>query len=125
MQNKVRDDRIGWTGEAFLSRAREVALSAEQGVGKELKAMLFYLNAQLDIAISHIETKGLCTKRDLEKPTPQMIDSLRRRSGQFAEIRRDALEVISKNRDVPDLVQDYESNQAGQPPVSDQVLGLE
>jgi Druantia protein DruA len=125
MQNKVRDDRIGWTGEAFLSRAREVALSGGQGVGKELKAMLSYLNTQLDIAILHIETKGLCTTRDLEQPTPQLIDSLRRRSGQFAEIRRDALEVISKNRDVPDIVQDYESNHADQLPVSDEVLALE
>jgi hypothetical protein len=33
--------------------------------------------------------------------------------------------VISKNRDVPDLVQDYESSQYGQPPVSDEVLQLE
>jgi hypothetical protein len=86
--------------------------------------MLAYLNAQLDIAISHIETKGLCTKRNLEQPTPQLIDSLRRQSGQFAEIRRDALESISKARDVPDLVQDYESNHADQPPVSDEVVLL-
>jgi len=125
MQNKVRDDRIGWTGEAFLTRARIVASTEGTGPGKELKGMLSYLNAQLDIAISHIETKGLCSTRDLEKPTAQLIDSLRRQSGQFAEIRRDALEVISKNRDVPDLVQDYESSQTGQPPVSDEVLQLE
>lgn len=125
MQNKVRDDRIGWTGEAFLTRARIVASTEGTGAGKELKGMLSYLNGQLDIAISHIETKGLCSARDLEKPTAQLIDSLRRRSGQFAEIRRDALEVISKNRDVPDLVQDYESSQLGQPPVSDEVLQLE
>jgi hypothetical protein len=37
MQNKVRDDRIGWTGEAFLTHAREVALPGGQGAGKELK----------------------------------------------------------------------------------------
>lgn len=125
MQNKVRDDLIGWTGEAFIARAREVALSPGRAADKELKSMLRYLNAQLDIAISHIETKGLCTKRDVEHPTPHLIDSLRRRSGQFAEIRRDALEVISKARDVPDLIQDYESNYSDQPPVSDEVLALE
>jgi hypothetical protein len=27
MQNKVRDERIGWTGEAFVTRAKSVALS--------------------------------------------------------------------------------------------------
>jgi hypothetical protein len=69
MQNKVRDDRIGWTGEAFLTQACIVASS--EGAGKELKGMLSYLNAQLDIAISHIETKGLCTAHDLAKPTAQ------------------------------------------------------
>jgi uncharacterized protein DUF4338 len=125
MQNKVRDDCIGWTAETFITCAREKARLGEQDSGKYLKAMLAYLNAQLDIAISHIETKGLCTKQDLERPTPQLIDSLRRQSGQFAEIRRDALEVISKSRDIPDLVQDYESNHAGHPPVSDEVLALE
>jgi hypothetical protein len=125
MQNKVRDDRIGWTGEAFAARARAIATAEQPNAGKELKAMLAYLNAQLEIAISHIETKGLCTKRDLEQPTAQLIDSLRRRSGQFAEIRRDALGVISKGRDVPDLAQDYEGNTVGLPPVSDEVLALE
>lgn len=125
MQNKVRDERIGWTGEAFVTRAKSVALSEGAGVAKELKSMLGYLNTQLDIAISHIETKGLCTQRELEQPSPQLIDSLRRRSGQFAEIRRDALEMISRARDVPDLVQDYESFQADAPPVSDEVLALE
>ena len=125
MQNKVRDERIGWTGESFITRAQSVALAGGPSAAKELKDMLAYLNAQLDIAISHIETKGLCTARDLGQPTQQLIDSLRRRSGQFAEIRRDALEAISRSRDVPDLVQDYESNGADAPPVSDEVLALE
>ena len=124
MQNKVRDDRIGWTGEVFITRAKEAATKGP-GATKELKAMLGYLNGQLDTAISHIETKGLCTKRDLERPTVQLIDSLRRRSGQFAEIRRDALGVISKGLEVPDFVEDYESNESVLPPVSDEVLALE
>jgi Domain of unknown function (DUF4338) len=125
MQNKVRDDRIGWTGEAFAARAREVASGEGPRMAKELKAMLGYLNAQLDVAISHIENKGLCTNRELENPTLQLVDSLRRRSGQFAEIRRDALEVISKGLEVPDFVEDYESDPTGLPPVSDEVLALE
>ena len=124
MQNKVRDDRIGWTAEAFIARAREAALK-KSGAGKELTAMLGYLNAQLDTAISHIETTGLCAKRDLERPTSELIDSLRRRSGQFAEIRRDALGVISKGLEVPDFVEDYESSDSALPPVSDEVLALE
>lgn len=125
MQNKVRDDRIGWTGEAFLTRARIAASSGGSGAEKELKGMLAYLNAQLDHAISHIEHKGLCTAREIERPTIQLIDSLRRQSGQFAEFRRDALEVMTKNREVPDLDQDYESSAPDQPPVSDEVLQLE
>jgi hypothetical protein len=64
-------------------------------------------------------------RRDLERPTSQLIDSLRRRSGQLAEIRRDALEVISKGLEVPDFVQDYEGSAGGLPPVSDEVLKLE
>ena len=40
MQNRVRDDRIGWTGEAFIARARDIAMRHQSGGEKELKAML-------------------------------------------------------------------------------------
>lgn len=120
MQNKARDDRIGWTAEAFIERARELARGEEREAVKGLKGMFRYLDAQLDTAMSHIETKGLCTKGELERPSLELIDSLRRRSGQFAEIRRGVLGVISNGRAVPDIAEEYEL-----PPVSDEVLALE
>jgi hypothetical protein len=122
MQNKVRDDRIGWTGEAYVAHARAIVAAKGQDATKELKALLVYLNNLLDVAVSHIEAKGLCSKRDLERPTMQLIDGLRRRSGQFAEIRRDALGVVSRGHEVPDYEQDWESDL---PPVSDEVLALD
>jgi hypothetical protein len=125
MQSAERDKFIGWTGDAFIEKLQELLRDASPDKRGQLENLWRYLEQQLDLSLSHIETKGLCKKADLANPTLQIVDALRRRSGHFSEIRRDALESISESREVPDEIEDYELSESELPPVSDKVLRLE
>lgn len=121
LQMRQRDTALGWTAEAFTYDV-ERAL-AEINPAARLDELLAFLERCIDSALAAVEWKKLVDPEEVADPTEEVIARLRRRADEFASRREDALKSLQE--DNPLVLQELEEPFSDEPPVSDDVLGLE
>jgi hypothetical protein len=123
MQMKDRDNFIGWTFDAFGERALEATRAPDAHA--QLGQIIDQLEQNIARSLANIEASGLVTRQEIENPTLELVARLRRRSEEFARLREDALRELLAGDDQPYVLQEIETQEFGDPPVSDGVLKLE
>lgn len=124
MQCGPRDDAIGWSAESIRERLQQAARCDDR---QTLTAIRKYLQRLISEALDEIDTTHLVRQREMDEPTPDVVDRLRRRSAEFAERRHEALQDMAREREdeQPLCLQETESAGYLVPPVARKLLELE
>lgn len=121
LQMRERDTALGWTKEAFGENVAD-ALS-EPNAPDALRGLLRFLEHCIDCAVAAVDWTNLVNEREVAAPTEEIVARLRRKAGEFASQRAEALKGLSEA--APLAIEELEAVKSGEPPVSDDVLGLE
>jgi len=121
LQMRERDTALGWTMKAFTQEI-ERALG-EPTATEALAEQIDFLDQCIDRALAAVEWRNLVSPEEVAAPTEEIVARLRRRADEFASRRADALKGFDDMN--PLVVQELEQMEYGEPPVSDDVLGLE
>ncbi|HVG11032.1 MAG TPA: Druantia anti-phage system protein DruA [Thermoanaerobaculia bacterium] len=121
LQMRERDTALGWTREAF-TRNVDTALS-QPNASATLSEFLGFLEHCIDRALAAVDWSNLVSEAEVVNPTEDVVARLRRRAGDFASRRAEALKGLSEAG--PLVVEELEGTGPGEPPVSDDVLRLE
>ncbi|MEN3369534.1 MAG: hypothetical protein V7609_1677 [Verrucomicrobiota bacterium] len=121
LQMRERDTALGWTVEAFTQEIKR-ALD-EPSATETLADQIAFLDQCIDRTLGAVEWRNLVSSEEVAAPTEEIVARLRRRAEEFASRRADALKGLDETN--PLVVQELEELEYGEPPVSDDVLGLE
>jgi len=120
LQMRDRDTALGWTLEAFT---KEVEHTLAQAAPSEmLRERLAFLDRCIDRSLAAVDWTNLVHAREVLNPTEEIVARLRRRSEEFASRRQDVLKSL--HEDNPLALQELETLDSEEPPVSDEVLCL-
>jgi hypothetical protein len=121
LQMRERDTALGWTLEAF-SQEVESALAQAEAPAK-LSDLITFLDHCIDCALAGVDWTNLVRPEEILRPTEEIVARLRRRADEFAFRREEVLKDL--HEDIPLVIQELETLASDEPPVSEEVLGLE
>jgi hypothetical protein len=121
LQMRERDTALGWTLEAFTQEV-EQACGQTDAVAALTKRIAF-LDQCIDRTLAAVDWTNLVRSDEIVNPTEEIVARLRRRAEEFASQREEVLKSL--HEDTPLVVQELETLLSDEPPVSNDVLGLE
>jgi hypothetical protein len=121
LQMRERDTALGWSLEAFREEVECALHQADARVA--LTERIAFLDQCIDRTLVAVEWTNLVRPEEIANPTEETIARLRRRADEFASQREEVLKSL--HEDTPIVVQELETLASEEPPVSDEVLGLE
>ncbi|MGH7944492.1 MAG: Druantia anti-phage system protein DruA [Opitutaceae bacterium] len=120
---KERDDILGWTATATIRRIEELVKLPPDQVVAGLHGILADLEENIAKGLESVSHQGLLQQGDLENPSDEVVQRLRRRANEFSAHRQEILKEM--NVEQPLILEELEEVEYGMPDVSDEVLRLE
>lgn len=119
-----RETHLGWNFDAVCGRLRTIAAKDAPRLLDEWR----WMQQQIKSALADVEIESLVTEVEISDPSDAVIARLRRRAREFDALRDETLRDFASTRSGAELcgmVAESEDSNYAQPPVSDDVLGLE
>jgi ABC-type polar amino acid transport system ATPase subunit len=119
-----RETYLGWNLVSLKSRL----LYAAEVAPDQLDSEFDWFNQQITAALADVESEGLISQDDIERPTPEIVSGLRRRAKDFDLLRDETLRYFASERsgvEISSSAAEVEDSMYPHPPISEDMLNLE